>query len=194
MHKDLAIFNRLLICTSSCCAVLDIALTKRHNRSYPTKNEVKEYCMSDAPTDHNPAPMDSLLQAQPGADGLEFPPKIILDMEGDLFDYVEGKSLRGRFPVKERYQNPAGHMQGGMIVAAIDNTIGPLSFIAGQPNATTQLNTSFIRPVTRDEAYIDVEAVVLERTRRHIYLSAQVTNAAGKIIATATATCQIVGE
>jgi len=126
--------------------------------------------------------------------GLEFPPKIFLDMEAEMLEYIEGQSLRVRFPVKERYQNPAGHMQGGMIVTAADNTLGPLSFLAIAPNVTTQLNTSFIRPVTRDDASIEVLATITDRTRRQIFMTAQVMNPAGKVVALCHATCMLLGE
>ena len=67
-------------------------------------------------------------------------------MEGEFVDYQEGQTLSVRFPVKERYQNAIGHMQGGMIVATIDNTLGPLSFLVAPPSVTTQLNTSVHPP------------------------------------------------
>ncbi|WP_442498072.1 hypothetical protein [Methylobacter sp. sgz302048] len=55
--------------------------------------------------------------------GLELPPKIFKAMQGEFLEYVEGQLLTVRFPVKERYSNPFGCMQGGMIVAAMDNTL-----------------------------------------------------------------------
>jgi len=99
--------------------------------------------------------------------------------------------LTARFPVLERYQNPLRTMQGGMIVAAIDNTIGPLSYLVAPPSVTTQMNTSYIRPVTRDDAYIIVEGAVDEITRRQLFLSARVTNPAGKLLAVCHATFAI---
>ncbi|MDX1993058.1 MAG: PaaI family thioesterase [bacterium] len=135
-----------------------------------------------------------MLQQKAENAGLEIPPKVFLDMEGEMLEYIEGKSLRVRFPVKERYQNPLGYMQGGMIVAAMDNTIGPLSYLVAPPSVTTQLNTSYIRPVTPQDAYIEVVAILVERTRRQIFLSAEAMNPAGKRVATCTATCMLIGE
>lgn len=119
----------------------------------------------------------------------ELPPKVFLDMEGEFIAYQEGETLTVRFPVKERYQNPMGTMQGGLIAAAIDNTIGPLSFLAAPPSATTQLNTTYVRPITAADAFIEIEGRVIERTRTRIYLSARVFNPAGKLVALAHATC-----
>ena len=125
---------------------------------------------------------------------LEVPPKAFVDMGGEFVDYQEGQTLSVRFPVKERYQNPMGHMQGGMIVAAIDNTLGPLSFLVAPPSVTTQLNTSYIRPVTAQDEYIIITGRVLERTRSQLFMMAEVTNAFGKLVAISYATCSILGQ
>jgi len=125
---------------------------------------------------------------------LELPPKVFVDMEGEFLDYHEGQTLTVRFPVKARYQNPMGHMQGGTIVAAIDNTLGPLSFLVAPPSVTTQLNTSYIRPVTAQDEHIIITGRVLERTRGQLFMMAEVTNAVGKLVAVSYATCSILGQ
>lgn len=123
---------------------------------------------------------------------LELPPKIFIDMEAEVLDYQEGQALTIRFPVKERYQNPMRMMQGGMIVAAIDNTVGPLSYLVAPPSVTTQLNTSYVRPVTPNDRTITVEARVVELTRRQLFFTARVSNEAGKTVALAHVTAQVV--
>jgi uncharacterized protein (TIGR00369 family) len=123
----------------------------------------------------------------PHLNGVEVPPKIFVDMEGAFVAFEEGQSLTVRFPVKTRYQNPLGMMQGGMITAAIDNAYGPLSFMVGPPSVTTHMHTEFVKAVTPDNAHIDVEARVVEITRRLLYLSARVTNPNGEVVALGTA-------
>ena len=130
----------------------------------------------------------------PPGSNIELPPKVFVDMEGEFLDYQEGQTLTVRFPVKARYQNPMGHMQGGMIVAAIDNTLGPLSFLVALPSVTTQLNTSYIRPVTAQDEQIIITGRVLERTRSQLFMMAEVTNAVGKLVAVSYATCAILGQ
>lgn len=123
------------------------------------------------------------LQARmPDHSNLEMPPKIFTDMGGEYIEYIKGDSLTVRFPVKERYQNPLGSMQGGMIVAAIDNTFGPLSYMEAPPSVTTHINTTYIRPITPDHQYIHVTAKVVEVTKRQIHMRAEVKNADGKRI------------
>ena len=130
----------------------------------------------------------------PPGSNIELPPKVLVDMEGEFLDYQEGQTLTVRFPVKARYQNPMGHMQGGTIVAAIDNTLGPLSFLVAPPSVTTQLNTSYIRPVTAEDEHIIITGRVLERTRSQLFMMAEVTNAVGKLVAVSYATCAILGQ
>ncbi|MFC1878527.1 PaaI family thioesterase [Chloroflexota bacterium] len=123
---------------------------------------------------------------------VEVPPKIFLDMEGEFIAYDESvMSLTVRFPVKERYQNPMLTMQGGMIVAAVDNAFGPLSFLVAPPSITTQLNTSFIKAVRPSLPYIDVTARVDELTRRFLFMSARVTNPEGELLALSQASFMI---
>ncbi len=92
--------------------------------------------------------LEQLNQQTSQNSGLKLPPPIALLMEVEFVSYEEGESMTNRFPVKESYQNPAGHMQGGMIAAAVDNTVGPLSFLLAPYSTTTHLNLTYIRPVT----------------------------------------------
>ena len=137
--------------------------------------------------------LDQLSQQAPQSPGLKIPPPIALFMEVEFVSYEEGESMTNRFPVKEMYQNPAGHMQGGMIAAAIDNTLGPLSFLLAPYSTTTHLNLTYIRPVTPEMTHILVTARLVERTRSQLHLSATVTSADGKTIAIAQATQKIIG-
>jgi acyl-coenzyme A thioesterase PaaI-like protein len=118
--------------------------------------------------------------------GMELPPKIFKEMGGVFLEYVEGQSLTIRFPVKESYSNPFGFMQGGMIVAAMDNTLGPLSLLLLPPSITTYVNTRFIRPVKMAYEFIDVTAFAVEITPMRIDLRAEVKSPGGKLLATCT--------
>lgn len=115
-------------------------------------------------------------------------------MQGEFIDYVEGQSLSLRFPVLARYQNPMGHMQGGFIVAALDNTLGPFSYLIAPPSVTTSLNTQYLRPVTPKDAFIICSARLIERTRSQLHLAAEARNGDGKVLTLCQAVCQILPE
>lgn len=128
----------------------------------------------------------------PGLKGVEIPPQSWLDMEGEFTGWDESQDvLTARFPVRARYRNPLGVMQGGMIVAAIDNVFGPLSYLVAPPSLTQQLNTSYIKSVAPDDEYVEVTARVLHKTRRFLYLSAEVRNPKGEVLALSQASCMI---
>ncbi len=135
---------------------------------------------------------DKFREKIPSQMGLKLPPPVFQEMAGEFIAFdEEAKSLTVRFPVEARFQNPLGLMQGGMIVAAIDNTFGPLSYLVAPPSVTTQLNTSFIQSVPPDTEYIEVTARVDEHTRRFLFLSAKVHNPSEEILALAQASFMI---
>ena len=136
--------------------------------------------------------INALLRARlPTGVPLQIPPPCLTDMQGEPVAYVEGESLAMRFPVLARYQNPIGHMQGGFIVAALDNTLGPFSYLIAPPSVTSALNTQYLRPVTADTAFITCIARLSERTRGTLYLTGEARNPEGKVVALCQATCQV---
>lgn len=128
--------------------------------------------------------IDALIRAKaPDAVKPLIPPPCLLDMQGEFVEYAEGQRLTMRFPVLPRYRNPMGHMQGGFIVAALDNTLGPFSYLIAPPSVTTSLNTQYLRPATGNDAFITCEAWLVERTRNVLHLHAVARNPEGKPIA-----------
>ena len=122
------------------------------------------------------------------------PPPCLLDMQGEVVEYEDGRALTMRFPVLPRYRNPLGNMQGGFIVAALDNTIGPFSFLIAPPSATASLDAQYLRPVTSNDASITCCAWLVERTRNTLHIHAEARNEAGRIVVLAQSVSQILGE
>lgn len=128
--------------------------------------------------------INALIQAKaPDAIKALIPPPCLVDMEGEFLEYEEGLRLKMCFPVLPRYRNPMGNMQGGYIVAALDNTLGPFSYLIAPPSVTTSLNTQYLRPAPANDPYIVCEAWLVERTRNVLHLHADARNADGKRIA-----------
>ena len=133
--------------------------------------------------------LSKLLQLSPSETNMELPPKVFVDMGGEFIDFVEGVSLTARFPNMERYMNPFGFMQGGIIVAAMDNTISPLSYVSAPPNITKEINATYKRPIKACDRFIDVVATVTKKTTSNIILHAEVLNEKGKLAAKGVANC-----
>ena len=121
------------------------------------------------------------------------PPPVFDLMHGDVqsFDEEEGV-LVVRFPVLETYQNPYGSMQGGMIAAAVDNTLGPLSMLVAPPNFTRRLEMKYTRPIMAEIEHIFVEASFLGREGNWLSFQADVRDSAGELLARARATHWII--
>ncbi len=134
-----------------------------------------------------------------GAGDLKLPPPVFDAMQTEVLDYRPGAAethvgavMVARFPTLEQHQNPMGHMQGGMIAAAVDNVIGPLSYLVAPPSATSQLAVTYLAPVTPDLAFVEVTARLTHRQGRQLVFEATVMAPDGKTLAVAHATQTVV--
>jgi len=128
-------------------------------------------------------------------DDFLIPPPVFITMQGEFVRIdLESAQLTTRFPVLESLQNPYGTMQGGMIAAAIDNTIGPLSFMVAPPNVTRSLEVKYSRPVPLDLGAIMVEARLVERHGKQLVFAADVRDSQGNRLARAKAVHWIISE
>lgn len=141
-------------------------------------------------TNDNDRLLELLIDRVPPGTPLQLPPPCLVDMQATLEDWQEGVSLSMRFPVLERYRNPLGFMQGGFIAAALDNTIGPFSYLIAPPSVTSQLNLSYLRPVPPTAAHLVCTARLIERTGKTLYIAGEARNE-GKVVALAQAVCQL---
>ena len=134
-----------------------------------------------------------------GAAGLTIPPPSFTTMESEVVDYQPGAAETNlgarmivRIPVLEKWQNPMGLMQGGALAMAVDNVIGPLSYLVAPPSSTTQLALTYLAPVTPDMEAITVEGVFVHRAGRQLVFDAEIKGPDGAVLTAARATCQVV--
>lgn len=117
---------------------------------------------------------------------LEFPPKIMLELGTEFLEYKKEKFLKGKFIAQEKHTNPMGFLQGGILTAMFDNIIGPLSYLAARNPATTiDLTTNYLRSIRPGEEII-IEANVIAKGVRTLFIEAKAYNFKNKIIATAS--------
>jgi acyl-coenzyme A thioesterase PaaI-like protein len=117
-----------------------------------------------------------------------FPPPVFTAMQGEFLDYDPEQSILSvRFPVLESWLNPYGMMQGGMVAAAIDNTIGPLSALIAPPNVTRYMDLKYSRSVTPEIGFITVVAQLVERENRWLTFSAEANDLQGQRLVRAKA-------
>jgi uncharacterized protein (TIGR00369 family) len=116
-----------------------------------------------------------------------FPPPCFVTMNAEFVAYESRSSLTVTFPVSESVLNPVGAMQGGFITAAIDNVMGPLSYLAMKnPASTLDIHTQYVRAVPLGDT-LTVTARVVSMGPVTLVMAAEARNARGKLVATATA-------
>ena len=137
---------------------------------------------------HNKKPIDviELFQEALGdkINGFLLPPPSFTVMQCEIIEYdKENKSLITKLPLLEQWANPYGTMQGGMIDAAIDNAVGPLSMLVAPHNMTRTIETKLIKAITMDLAYIYVKAQLVEEKKRRLTFNVSVEDGKGVVYA-----------
>lgn len=123
------------------------------------------------------------------ADELTIPPPVFDALKGEFINYdAENEILTNRFPVLSEHLNPYGNMQGGIIAAAIDNTIGPLSVLVSPPNFTRRMEVKYGKVVSPDLGFIYVTAKFTGKQKRQLFFEAVVENSDGDKLASAKST------
>lgn len=129
------------------------------------------------------------------ADEYLLPPLVFTSMQGEFVDFDPDENvLVTRFPVLEDWLNPYRFMQGGMVAAAVDNTLGPLSMLVAPPNVTRRLEMKYSHTITLDDAFITVRGWLIERVGRRLRFAAEVRGETGALMARARAEHWVLAE
>jgi uncharacterized protein (TIGR00369 family) len=123
--------------------------------------------------------------------GLQVPPNCDLTLGLTCLD----KSTPGRcvwsMPADERFENPAGLIQGGFLAALADSSMGAaaVTFAAGRPVsiANAEMKVSFLAPVTSGGS-LRCEAAVVAGGQRTAFVEASITDDEGRLVARASST------
>jgi uncharacterized protein (TIGR00369 family) len=131
----------------------------------------------------------ALLQAMTSG---ELPPPPVMQMLGiDRLEVAEGCVTVVLTP-REFHYNPLGTVHGGVLATLLD-TAASCSvhsvLPAGTGYTTLDLTTKFLRPVTVASGELRCAGAVLSRGRRTALGEARMTDAAGRLVAHATASC-----
>ncbi len=120
-------------------------------------------------------------------------PNIAKTLGMEFLDIDDAKGeIKTRFTIGEEFTNPAGQVQGGIIAAMLDDTMGPALVATLEPNhfaPTLNLNVSFLR--SGMPGTFTGKGSVIKKGRSICYLAGELFDANDKLIATATATAKI---
>ena len=123
------------------------------------------------------------LLTQTGVD-FQLPPPSQIELALEYLEVAPGSKIRAKLPFQERFTNPIHTYQGGFLAAGIDDIFGPLSYItAGRPCTTLSLNLTFLKAFTKKMGSVEIEGVVLQKTKSFIFMRAEVKSPDGELLA-----------
>ena len=100
--------------------------------------------------------------------------------------------LRASYEGREEFLNPAGKVQGGILTAMLDDTMGPAVLLASKGTVyapTININVSFLAPADPGRLY--AEATVTQLGRSVCFVEGRIMDAEGRVLATATCSARI---
>ncbi len=131
--------------------------------------------------------------APPSIGGVPMPPSAIM-MGWRLISLdAEGGEMEVGFEGKPEFRNPAGYIQGGIIAAMMDETMGPLVVVhtgGRKYPSTIDLHTHYLRPVPVGP--VSVKARVVRLGRQIVFLEAELFERSGKLAARASPSAALV--
>jgi uncharacterized protein (TIGR00369 family) len=123
-------------------------------------------------------------------------PPIAVTMNFAPVSFTEGTAVFEGHPGEEHY-NPIGVVHGGYASTLLDSALGcavHTTLAKGEAYTTQTVEVKFLRPITRDTGLVRCEAEVLNRGKRQAVSEAKLFAAeTGKLLATGTSTCMIMG-
>lgn len=111
------------------------------------------------------------------------PSAVLLGWRGLAFSREE-KRLKVAFTAREEFYNPFGLVQGGIVSAMLDDTMGPLVGMLTEGKfaiTTTDLHVTFLKGATAGE--LTCEARVVKLGRNVAFTEAELFDAQGALLA-----------
>jgi uncharacterized protein (TIGR00369 family) len=104
----------------------------------------------------------------------------------------EAGTIELAFQATEQFLNPFGMVQGGLLAAMLDDTLGPALVATlgpGESAPTTDLHVQFLRPARPGR--LVGRGRIVRKGRDVGFMAGELVDAAGEVVAVATATAQI---
>ena len=123
-------------------------------------------------------------------------PPIGKTMDFALVEVEEGRAVFEGKPDMRVY-NPIGSVHGGYAATLLDSACGIAvhsKLAPGQGYTTLELKVSYLRGMTLDTGVVRAEGVVISMGRRVAFAEAKLTDASGKLLATATSTLLVIAS
>jgi acyl-coenzyme A thioesterase PaaI-like protein len=102
-----------------------------------------------------------------------------------LHAWRDGEEVQGRVTFAAHHSGAPGFAHGGAVATALDDCLGFLLYVIGQPAVTAKLEVNYRKPVTIDTEY-RLHARLHRRHRRKLYTSIEMRDARDTIVAEGT--------
>ena len=117
-------------------------------------------------------------------------PGILVALDFDFIEVEAGRAVFAGTPGEHAY-NPLGTVHGGYAAALLDSACGCAvhsRLTASQEYTTLELKVAYHKPITKETGLLRAEGGVLSLGRRAAFAEAKLTDARGKLYATASST------
>ncbi len=121
-------------------------------------------------------------------------PGIMVALDFDFVEVDTGRAVFAGIPDEHAY-NPIGTVHGGYTAALLDSACGCAvhsRLTAAQAYTTLELKVAYHRPITKETGRVRAEGLVLSFGRRVAFAEAKLTDAQGKLYASATSTLLVI--
>lgn len=127
-------------------------------------------------------------------DGTHPAPPISSHIGLDFVSVEDGEVVMTAVPDESHY-NPIGSIHGGFFATLLDSACGCAvhsTLPAGVGYTSLELKVSFLRPITAETGTVIARGWVTKRGRSAVFAEADIRDAEGRVLATASSTCLIV--
>jgi uncharacterized protein (TIGR00369 family) len=149
---------------------------------------------------HDPRPQAAQATTMSGLDYLQAmidgsipPPPIASHINLEMLEATPGSVLMAATPDESHY-NPIGSVHGGFVATLLDSVCGcavQSTLPAGTGYTSLDLTVSFLRGITVDTGRVVASGRVTKPGSRAAFVEASISDADGRLLATATSTCLV---
>jgi len=119
--------------------------------------------------------------------GLKLPPPAHKDLQATFIEHIPGESMKMKFKLQEKHENPGGVILGGYFSAYFDATMGPFSFIeTGMWTVSLDINVCFIKPLKVSDGEVVVQARLISKTKSNLIIHGEAYKGDNELVATCT--------
>ncbi|GAN76795.1 PaaI family thioesterase [Acidisphaera rubrifaciens] len=111
----------------------------------------------------------------------------------DLTEVEHGRVVM-RMTAAEQHYNPLGTVHGGVIATLLDSVMGcavQSTLEKGRGYTTLEIKVNYVRALTKEVGVVSGEGRVVHAGRRSAVAEARLTDAGGRLYATASTTCLV---